>query len=302
MRVLVADPSAVERRLVASILQEDSHEVILAEDGDVALQILRAGQPFDVLITAIEFSTMSGFELCWEARLIASQGNPLYVIVMSTSRDEAKLVEALDSGADDFINAPPRKSELLARLRAAGRLLSAHRDLIRLASFDSLTGLRNRRSFFEALDLCAFEEGPFSVIVLDVDHFKHINDANGHEVGDEVLREIGRRAVGIDKGFSRLGGEEFGLLVRGGLAAAAEKAEALRRVIAATPFETGNGPLDVTASIGVAQKKDTDGFDKALKDADIALYAAKSAGRNRVTLSRTMSEGDFMLFDVPHVA
>ncbi len=302
MRVLVADPSAEERALVASILQEDNHEVILAEDGAVAIQILRAGQPFDVLITAIEFPTMSGFELCWEARLIASQGNPLYVIVMSTSRDEAKLVEALDSGADDFINSPPRKSELLARLRAAGRLLSAHRDLIRLASFDSLTGLRNRRSFFEELDGCLFEEGPFSVIVLDVDHFKRINDTNGHEVGDDVLREIGRRAVEVDKGFARLGGEEFGLLVRGGLPAAAEKAEALRRAIASTPFETANGPLDVTASIGVAQKKASDGFDKALKEADIALYAAKSAGRNRVTLSRTMSEGDFMLFDMPHVA
>lgn len=302
MRVLVADPSTEERNLVASILQEDNHEVILAEDGAVAIQILRAGQPFDVLITAIEFPAMSGFELCWEARLIASQGNPLYVVVMSTSRDEAKLVEALDSGADDFINAPPRKSELLARLRAAGRLLSAHRDLIRLASYDSLTGLRNRRSFFEELETCVFEPGPFSVIVLDVDHFKRINDTNGHEVGDEVLRELGRRAVEIDKGFARLGGEEFGLLVRGGLPAAAERAEMLRRAIASKPFETGNGPLEVTASIGVAQKKAADGFDKALKEADIALYAAKSAGRNRVTLSRTMSEGDFMLFDMPQVA
>jgi two-component system, cell cycle response regulator len=245
---------------------------------------------------------MSGFELCWEARLIASSGNPLYVVVMSSSRDETKLVEALDSGADDFINTPPRKSELLARLRAAGRLLAAHRDLIKLASYDSLTDLRNRRSFFEELENCAHLESALSIIMLDVDHFKHVNDTHGHEVGDEVLREIGQRAVAIDRNFARLGGEEFGLLVRGALPVAAELAERLRHTIAATPFETSAGDLPITASIGVAQRKSGVAFDKVLKEADIALYAAKSAGRNRVTLSRSMTEGDFMLYDMPHVA
>ena len=132
MRILLAERSRIGRSIVASMVAADGHEVVCSGDAEEALAFMRSGGEFDTLITAIEFANVSGFELCWEAKLSADQNKPVYVIVLSSSRDELKLVEALDSGADDFINKPPRQSELLARLRAAGRLLNAQQELIRL--------------------------------------------------------------------------------------------------------------------------------------------------------------------------
>jgi len=302
MRILLAEPSRIGRTIVANMVTVDGHDIVCSGDADEALAFMRSGQEFDVLITAIEFANVSGFELCWEAKLSAEGSRPVYVIVLSSSRDELKLVEALDSGADDFISKPPRQSELLARLRAAGRLLAAQNDLIRLANFDSLTGLRNRRSFFDELEKCAPLNTAMSIVMLDVDHFKQVNDRHGHDAGDDVLREIGRRAVAIDKGFSRLGGEEFGLLVREPLLSAGEVAERLRKSIMETPFTTCAGELAVTASIGVAERMPGASFENVLKEADVALYASKSGGRNRVTLSRSAPDSGIMHLNVARVA
>lgn len=291
MRILLAEPSRIGTAILSKMLTEDGHEVVCCHQASAALTALQSETDFDVLITAIEFESMSGFELTWEARLHAGEGRPIYVIVLSSSSDEHKLVEALDCGADDFITKPPRKSELLARLRAAARLLCAQRDLIRLASFDSLTGMWNRRAFFEHLEKCHTSTEPFSIIMLDIDYFKKINDTHGHEVGDDVLREMGKRLTRIDKTFARLGGEEFGLLVKAPLHEAADQAEAARRLIAGSCFKTGAGPLEITVSIGVAERKPGCGFEDTIKDADVALYASKSGGRNRVTVSRTATEG-----------
>ncbi|OYU50183.1 MAG: diguanylate cyclase response regulator [Rhizobiales bacterium PAR1] len=302
MRILLAEPSRIGRTIVANMLSADGHEIVCSGDADEALAFMRSGQEFDVLITAIEFATISGFELCWEAKLCTDNARPVYVIVLSSSRDELKLVEALDSGADDYITKPPRASELLARLRAAGRLLAAQNDLIRLASYDSLTNLRNRRSFFEELEKNSFASAPVSILMLDVDHFKQINDRYGHDIGDEVLRVIARRASAIDKQFSRLGGEEFGLLVHAPLHIAGEVAERIRFAIADEPFETAAGPLTVTASIGVAERLPGSNFEDAMREADVALYASKSGGRNRVTLSRNTSDSGILHFNVAKVA
>lgn len=302
MRILLAEPSRIGRTIVANMLSADGHEIVCSGDADEALAFMRSGQEFDVLITAIEFATISGFELCWEAKLCTDNARPVYVIVLSSSRDELKLVEALDSGADDYLTKPPRASELLARLRAAGRLLAAQNDLIRLASYDSLTNLRNRRSFFEELEKNSFASIPVSVLMLDVDHFKQINDRYGHDIGDEVLRVIARRASAIDKQFSRLGGEEFGLLIHAPLHVAGEIGERIRFAIANEPFETAAGMLTVTASIGIAERAPGTNFEDAMREADVALYASKSGGRNRVTLSRATADADILHFNVAKVA
>ncbi|MCA1952623.1 MAG: diguanylate cyclase [Hyphomicrobiales bacterium] len=292
MRIVIAEPSAIGRKIIAGIVEPDGHQVVCAGDADIALDFIRSGAEFEVLITAIEFANMSGFELCWEAKLAVAENRPVYVIVLSSSRDEAKLVEALDCGADEFVTKPPRPSELLARLRAAGRLINAQRELIHLASYDALTGLRNRRAFFSDLEKLVEAGGPFSLIMFDLDHFKRINDTHGHDAGDEVLREFARRAAAIDKMTARLGGEEFGLLVRAPISEAGFIAERIRLATANAPFETSAGPLDVTTSIGVANGAPGMSGEQVVKEADIALYASKSAGRNRVTLSRgTLEHG-----------
>ncbi len=140
MRILLAEPSKIGRMILTQMLEGDGHQVLTCDSAEAALEILEADEAIDVLLTAIEFLGMSGLELCWSARLLSGNTRPLCIIVMSASTDELKLAEALDTGADDFIGKPPRKTELLARLRSGKRMLDAQRELIRIASFDALTG------------------------------------------------------------------------------------------------------------------------------------------------------------------
>ena len=272
--------------ILTQMLEGDGHQVICCDSAEAALAHLEADDGIDVLLTAIEFIGMSGLELCWSARLVASTHRPLCIIVMSASTDEEKLAEALDTGADDFIGKPPRKTELLARLRSGKRMLDAQRELIRIASFDALTGLRNRRVFFEMMAEAETKPDLASVLVLDIDYFKQVNDRHGHDGGDIVLQEVARRLAQIDSRFARIGGEEFALIVRGSIEMAAVIAEKARREIALLPVKLPTLELNVTISVGVAQRNAGMTFEQAMKDADIALYASKSGGRNRVTLAR----------------
>ena len=149
MRIVLVDPSRTVLKYVARLLEARDHEVRPFVDGAGALAYTKSDPDVDALITSSELITMTGIELCWEARLVASCRRPIYVILMSSNQDRYTLGEALDSGADDFISKPPVPEELYARLRAAERLASMQRELIRLATTDPLTGARNRRAFFE---------------------------------------------------------------------------------------------------------------------------------------------------------
>src|SRR5579872_2139445 len=149
MRVVVVDPSRTVLKAVSRLLAAESHEVVTFTDGPGALAFIKSDQRADALITSAELPTISGIELCWETRLLAGHDRAIYVIVMSSNPDQKQLVNALDSGADEFIGKPPAKEELYARLRSAERLVRMQRELIRLAMNDPLTGLCNRRAFFE---------------------------------------------------------------------------------------------------------------------------------------------------------
>ena len=297
MRIVLAEPSKIGRSIVARQLETGGHHLIPCDSAEEALRILEADPEIDVLITAIEFMGMSGLELCWSARLIANIQRALYIIVMSASSDEDKVAEALDSGADDFITKPPRSMELLARLRSAQRIAESQRELIRIASYDALTGLRNRRMFFEMIGDAEIKAGPWSVIVLDIDYFKQVNDRYGHDGGDIELQEVARRLRLVDQRFARIGGEEFALLVQGTLEDAGRIAERTRLEIAMLPVQLPDQEITVTISLGVAEKQGEQSFEQALKDADIALYASKSGGRNRVTTARFA--GHSAAFDTP---
>ena len=188
MRIVLVDPSRLTVRIISALLEARGHAVEVATDGREALALLTTDPDIDTLITAIELPSLSGFELCWEARLLSTaRQRPLYVIVMSSSADDARLGEALDSGADDFISKPPSANALYARLRSGERSLRNEAELIRLASIDPLTELLNRRAFFErsrqAIER-ASSGAPLSAIMLDIDHFKQVNDRHGHGLGD----------------------------------------------------------------------------------------------------------------------
>src|SRR3954465_9509426 len=175
MRVALVDPSRTMRLYVTRLLQARNHEVRPFADGADALDCIRTEDDIDALITSLELRQMSGLELCWETRVLAGRDRPIYVILMSSNIDKRKLGETLDSGADDFISKPPVPDELYARLRAAERLGTMQRELVRLASFDALTGLHNRRVFFERAEGASQRSPMVAAIMIDIDHFKRIN-------------------------------------------------------------------------------------------------------------------------------
>jgi diguanylate cyclase (GGDEF)-like protein len=286
MRAVVVDPSRVVLKCVAQLLAERDYDVCTFVDGREALEYIRSDQDVGVLITSTGPNSISGAELCWEARLLASCRRPIHIIVMSSNDDQKHLVEALDGGADDFIRKPPAEEELHARLRCAERLASMQRQLIRLATTDPLTGLLNRRAFFErGLEACAKASAgaALSAIMFDIDHFKRINDEYGHDVGDEALRRVAREVAAECALVGRFGGEEFAILLEGSaLPTAVQLAARLRGRIAALRLETTKGQLSFTCSLGVSEWTGGDTIDGLLKRADTALYRAKRDGRDRV--------------------
>jgi diguanylate cyclase (GGDEF)-like protein len=286
MHIALVDPSSTTRLIVRRMLEARGHGVLPFADELEALARIKADHSIDALITSAELKHMSGVELCWETRLLATCRRPIYVLMMSSQYDQRSLIEALDSGADEFIGKPPLAEELYARLRAAERILSMQRELLRLAVTDPLTGLCNRRGFFEqATEACARVVPPdgLSAIILDIDNFKRINDSYGHEAGDEAIR-ICAHAARLDEAVTgRLGGDEFALLLeKKPLPQAIEIAEDLRLKLAARPFDTGKERITLTWSVGVGEGRPGDTVDQILARADAALYDAKLGGRNRV--------------------
>lgn len=284
MRIALVDPSRTTRLIVTRMLEARGHEVLPFDDEREALQRIRIDLRIEAVITSAELNHMSGLELCWETRLLANSQRPIYILMMSSQYDKQSLVEALDSGADDFLGWPPLAEELYARLRAAERLASMHHELIRLATIDPLTGLSNRRGFFEqATEACSRSDGAVSAIILDIDRFKSINDNYGHEAGDEALRLCAMVARTPEALAGRLGGDEFALILEcRKLPEAIEIAEQLRQRLAAHPMRTPKGPVTLTWSVGVGEASPGDTIDQLLARADAALYEAKMAGRNRV--------------------
>lgn len=286
MRVVLVEPSRTAAKFIGRLLEARHHDVTIFADGREALAHINSDPEVGAVITTAEPLSISGLELCWETRLIAGSNRPIYVILMSSTMDPNTLIEALDSGADDFLSKPPVLEELYARLRAAERLAGMQRELVRLASTDPLTGMVNRRAFFEmAKESCARAEAgaALSAIMVDIDHFKRVNDLYGHDVGDDVLCAVVDELM-IDGAIAgRLGGEEFALLLEGcAIAEGCDAAERLRAKIAGLTVEAGGRIVSVTCSFGVSDWHHGDTIDRLLKRADMALYEAKLGGRNRV--------------------
>jgi len=170
---------------------------------------------------------------------------------------------------------------------------------VRLASVDPLTGLCNRRVFFEraeaARERCR-EGGAPTAIMFDIDHFKRVNDLYGHDVGDLAIASVAQLAAAVGEVVGRLGGEEFGMLTQGQhLSGGVKLAERLRAAVAALRLNTTNGPLTLTCSFGVSEHKPGESVDDLLKRADVALYAAKTGGRNRVMAADAYHASDVAL-------
>ncbi|HWP27691.1 MAG TPA: diguanylate cyclase [Xanthobacteraceae bacterium] len=292
MRIVLVDPSRTVHRIVTRLVEPDHHDVKPFTDARAALEYIKKDPEVRALITSSEPGSMTGVELCAAARALANDDRPLYILLMSSLDERMILVKALDSGADDFIHKPPVAEELRARLRAADRVTLMQRELIKHATTDYLTGTLNRRAFFErAQKMCiqAAVGNPLTAIMIDIDHFKEVNDAYGHQIGDMVIRGCAKELLSSDHMVGRLGGEEFCVLAAKPLLDAIETAEELRAAISRLSFDGGSGAFGVTCSCGVAEWEVGDTIDRLLRRADMALYQAKLTGRNQVVPSDSYS-------------
>jgi two-component system, cell cycle response regulator len=295
MRIALVDPSRAVQRAIENLVAQDGHEIIAFSDGMDALGCIEADPTVSVLITSVHLPDISGFDLCTEARKVADVQRPLVIIVMSSIEDVDATTKALNSGADDFMHKPPSAEELRARLRAAERLTSMQRELIKHATTDYLTGVMSRRAFFESAIIALRAAGPItpvSAILFDIDHFKSINDTGGHAVGDIILANVANTAQTMASGIvGRLGGEEFCILERCDLGDAVELAETLRTDIKRLKIAQYHS-VRVTCSFGVSTWEEGDTIDSLIRRADLAMYEAKRSGRDRV-----VAMDDFALTD-----
>ena len=295
MRIVLVDPSHTVQRAMTQLIKEGGHDVVVYADGLEALAHIARDPDVRTLITSTQPFNISGIDLCAAARKLSGTRRALHVILMSSSEDYHLAVTALDNGADDFIHKPPNPDELRARLRLADRVTSMKQQLIQFATTDSLTGLLNRRAFFDSageMCLAAANGRPLSATVFDVDHFKTINDTYGHGMGDRVLAAIGEHAKMTDGIAGRLGGEEFGVLAYGELADATSWCGELQRAIRAQKFQHGGTSFGVTCSYGITEWENDDSIDRTLRRADIAMYEAKRSGRDRIVAADTFALTD----------
>ncbi len=298
MKVLIADDELVSRRLIESKLVKWGYEVTAAADGQEAADKLRSDPDIRLVILDWMMPEMDGLTLC---RWIRSQpgGEFTYIILLTAKDSKADLVAGLQAGADDYISKPFDSHELEMRVRAGRRivdlqtqLLAAQEALQHQATHDALTGLWNRPAILNALrreQQRARREGkPLCVVMLDLDHFKRINDTYGHAAGDDVLYQAAQRIQASLRPYDevgRYGGEEFLIVLSGcGQADGLALAERLRQAIAGEPLKTLVGPLSITASLGLAASPPDARLSAGalVRAADAALYRAKEAGRNRV--------------------
>ncbi|MFL5797776.1 MAG: diguanylate cyclase [Actinomycetota bacterium] len=292
--VLVADDSAVVRRVVASQLAGQGFRVVEAEDGDAALKAFADERP-DIVLLDVEMPGRDGFEVLAAIKHDPDEGDTP-VVFLTAREDGEALVDALERGAHDYLRKPFDANELLARVRAAYRVKALqdelrlrNAELDRVSRTDPLTGLWNRRHLEgqipERESLARRHGIALSALMIDIDHFKRINDVEGHATGDLVLREIAHRlreGTRPEDVLARWGGEEFLVLMLADAAGAAALGERVRALVAAAPVTSSGRAIEVTVSVGCATRGDDEAIDSMVTRADEALYEAKDAGRNRV--------------------
>ena len=254
---------------------------------------------FDLFVVSLGLKGHDGLRLCSQFRSL-ERTRHVPILIIAEPEDRARVLRGLDLGVNDYLLRPIDRNELLARARTQlrrKRYADSLRDnvqaSIEMAIVDTLTGLHNRR-FFDT-NLIASVEGaaragkPLCLMILDIDHFKDINDSYGHDAGDQILKSFAarvRRTTRASDMVCRLGGEEFAVVMPDtSMETGAKIAERVRSVVEGDHFTYApdRPPLRVTVSIGLASREGANGAESLMRRADTALYQSKDAGRNRVT-------------------
>ena len=297
LKILVADDSAVYRKLVEQTLSDDNHKVIFAKNGREALDLYAKHAPA-LVITDWTMPDIGGLELCKKIRQDFQQ-HFAHIILLTSNTDKEQVVEGLAGGADDYLTKPFHQGELRARVNVGLRVVVLHRQvqaknrqLEEMALTDPLTGLANRRAIdiwiTRQLSAAARHDFPIWVAICDLDHFKKVNDTYGHEAGDMVLKtfaQILKTNTRQSNICGRHGGEEFLNIIthveRDNSVIAFER---IRKQMENQKFTFNNQTFSVTTSMGIAGFRGTrpPAFADLLAQADEALYSAKHKGRNRI--------------------
>lgn len=301
MKVLIADDSPTMRRLLQSTLEEWGYEVVQANDGEQALEILSEVDPPPIAVLDWVMPKLTGLELCNRVR---NRKSPTYtyILLLTSKAQHQDLIEGMGAGADDYIIKPFDRPEMEVRLRAGRRIVELQAELMQMqdalreqATRDALTSCWNRFSLFDILareiHRCYRERKALGVIMLDLDHFKGVNDTYGHVCGDEVLKQLVQRVSGAMRAYDaigRYGGEEFICVLSGcGEQEVKSNAERIRAEVEAKPIQWMQHQVQITSSFGAVAGIPSNGMtpDQLIRIADEALYRAKRAGRNRVSFS-----------------
>jgi diguanylate cyclase (GGDEF)-like protein len=301
-QLLLVEDSQTTTALLSRYLS-GSYRLLHAHDGEEAWEMLLAHPDIELVITDIQMPRLNGHQLLVRIRKSdEARFMNLPVIVMTTTDDNVDRNLAFLNGANDFISKPVDETELQARVNVHQKLARTIRELeaskkalIEQATTDPLTRLKNRRAFFENgakyLSLARRYRTDLSVILLDIDHFKKINDTYGHLAGDDVLTAVAQTLLSLTRAedtVARIGGEEFAILLpdtnRLGTAVLAER---IRAHIEAEKIVVGDRLVLLTVSIGIASHGTdaTDSVDQLLNVADRRLYLAKNNGRNRICVN-----------------
>jgi two-component system cell cycle response regulator len=306
-KVLLVDDDECVRNHLGAIIAAEGYEVATALDAETALASMQDDFAA-IVILDVNMPGMNGLDLC---RAIRRQSYPGYVYVMlHTAIDaEADILAGLEAGADDYLSKSTPKSQLVGRLRTAQRVLALEHSLRsalgereQMAMTDVLTGAFNRRYLLQhlthELGFANRWRSELSVLVLDFDHFSHVNDRYGHAAGDAVLIELVKRIQNSLRRncdwSARLGGDEFVVVLpQTDIAGASVVAEKLLDNVQATPMSTGNGIVRMTVSIGASglgaiRDRDSATAETLIELADQCLYKSKKTGRSRATIPEMM--------------
>jgi two-component system, cell cycle response regulator len=310
--VLIVEDDLISRNLLARTLTSLGYTIVEAGNGQQAWDILQT-KNIQMVITDWIMPEMDGLELTRNIRSSQKFSGYVYIVILTGRQGIDNIVDGLDAGADDYLAKPFSPKELSARLKIGQRILDLERRLrgareqMRiLAMHDELTGIWNRRAFYNhaitILDHAARENHPTSLILIDIDHFKRVNDGYGHLVGDQVLKMVADTLKDNLRPYDRVGrwgGEEFiVLLPTTPKNTAAEIAERLRQSISDQRHkirghsEADFEQLGVQVSLGVASVVDYKklSLDELVGRADSMLYRAKNEGRNRVCVEPEIQE------------
>lgn len=312
MRILVVDDDPILSRIVRAGLAMDGHDVTAVQDGQTAWELLQRDQ-HRLVITDWMMPGLTGPELIQRVRGGTLPGYT-YIILLTARTSREDIVRGLESGADDYLSKPFNPAELRARVGIGVRILDlesrlgeAMARLTALASYDSLTGLLNRRAVQEQAEAelsRAYRDGrTASLVLLDLDHFKRVNDEHGHPAGDAALRHVAATMRAHTRPYDlagRWGGEEFMLVLPSATPEeSAEVANRIRQQLVMAPAELpggGRAVLRLSAGVSGMLPGEPPRLEALVSRADTALYAAKMAGRDRVCIAGALDDpGSFRM-------